>query len=147
MIDIDVRGSEQIQQFLKAFGEKGMQIVEDELHKIAVNVRNDILKSMRSSPGGGKWYKRGKILHQASIPGFPPRVDTGNLWNRIFIEKGYDFSKVYTENVEYATYLEEGTGKMKPRPFFKPAVKRSDWEKHIINRIIAERFAGRSINE
>ncbi len=145
MIDIDVRGSEQIQQFLFSLGQKGMEIIESELHKIAVNVRNDILKSMRSSPGGGKIYRRGKIFHQASLPGNPPRVDTGNLWNRIFAEKGFDYSKVFTDNVKYAIYLEEGTVKMEARPFFEPAVERSDWQNKIRNRIIAERFAGRKL--
>jgi hypothetical protein len=115
------------------------------LHKIAVDVRNDILKSMRNSPGGGRVYKSKGKVHTASLPGFPPKVDTGNLWNRINVEKGYDYGEVYTNNVKYATWLEKGTKKMEERPFFEPAIERSKWKRRIINRITAERFAGRRL--
>ena len=146
-IDIDVRESKELLDFVNAFRRDGMKTINNELHRIAVDVRNDILKSMRSSPAGGKTYKRGGIAHVASLPGYPPRVDRGDLWSRIFVEKGYDFSRVYTENVIYAHWLEEGTKFMQERPFFGPAVDRSRWQERIRNRIIAERFAGRRIEE
>lgn len=145
MIDIDIRGDKEIKGFLKELGSRGMKTLNDELYRIALSVRNDILKSMHTSPGGGRVYSRGGVLHIASLPYFPPRIDTGNLANRIFVDKGIDYSKVYTENVDYAEYLEKGTSKMKPRPFFEPAIKRAQWQRRIKNRILAERFAGRTL--
>jgi hypothetical protein len=150
-IDIDVRNEEEILKFIKAFGSEGRKAIVNELHKIAVDVKNDILKSMRSSPGGGRVYKSKGKVHAASLPGFPPKVDTGNLWNRIYVDKGYDYSEVYTNNVKYAKWLEkgtkkkDGTKKMEERPFFGPAIERSKWKRRIINRITAERFAGRRL--
>lgn len=146
-IDIDVRNEEEILKFMKAFGSEGRKAIVNELHKIAVDVRNDILKSMRSSPGGGRIYKRKSKVHIASLPGFPPKIDTGNLWNRIYVDKGYDYSEVYTNNVKYAKWLEKGTKKMEERPFFEPAIERSKWKRRILNRITAERFAGRRLKD
>lgn len=152
MIDIDIRGVKEIQSFLKEFGEKGRQIIDDELRIIAINLRTDMIKSMRESPAG-KSFVHGRIYrssvsrakHIASMPGYPPRIDSGNLINRLFVDSGDGFSRLYTENVEYVKYLEEGTSKMKPRPFIAPAIERSNWQQHIVNRIIAERFAGRRL--
>ena len=148
MIHIDVRGANEIKMFLKSLGNTGMKVVSQELNKIAVDYRNNILKAMRSSPGGGKVYKKkGGVIHIASLPGFPPRVDTGNYWRTILVEKGLGYSRVYItqKNPPYPIYLEEGTSKMKARPVWKPTLERLNWQKRVVNRIIAERFAGRSI--
>lgn len=149
MIDIDVRGLEEFKAFIKAFGNTGKKIIDDELYIIAKDVRNDIIKSMRESPGGGRWYKRKGVMHQASIPGFPPKIDSGNYIKSFIIERYVGFTKLTTmqKNPPYPSWLEEGTKKMLARPSWKPAVERSDWQKRIKNRIIAERFAGRRIGE
>lgn len=147
LFDIDIRGSEETQAFIKAFGSKGMQIVSDELHKITIRLRKDILQSMRNTHRSpGRYYKVGKgIFHKPSAAGFPPAINTGNLANRMYIDYADGYSRLYIDNVIYAKFLEEGTKKMKARPFFGPAIERSNWEKSVKNRIIAERFAGRRL--
>ena len=99
---------------------------------------------MRGSPSGGKWYKRKGIFHQASLPGFPPRIDRGGLVGRMITEKGYGYAELI-ENTLYAKYLEFGTKKMEARPHLEPAIERSNWQGQLVNRLIAERFAGRSV--
>ena len=147
MIDIDVRGIKEVKAFISALGSQGKKVITQELHKLAIDTRNDMIKSMRGTvKDGSKAYRMaGGKMHYASAEGYPPAIRSGNLINRIFIERGYNFSRVYTGNVEYAEYLEKGTSKMEARPFFKPAVDRSNWQKRIKNRIIAERFAGRRL--
>ena len=67
-----------------------------------------------------------KSKHRASAPGEAPAIDTGNLVNSINTtldnsDKKKVFAIVYT-GVEYAPWLEFGTGRISPRPFFRPAV-------------------------
>lgn len=133
--DVDIREVKEILDFMNAFRKTASKIITSELHRIAIDVRNDMLKSMRNT------VKSGGV----SVPGYPPAIQSGNLINRIFVDKGFDYSKVYTDNIKYAKWLEEGTTKMEERPFFEPAIERSHWKERIINRIIAERFAGRRL--
>lgn len=61
--------------------------------------------------------------HQASAPGEPPAVDTGNL-----INSGYAMQKrlglwEVGFTAEYAAPLEYGTARIAPRPFLRPALE------------------------
>lgn len=152
---IDVRGMEEVQQFIKALGTQGTDIIVDESYRITIDIRNDIVKSMRNTKKEARITKFGYTrkgqpknkVHFVSSSGFPPAIQTGNLANRIIPYKGEGYAMCYVDNVKYAKWLEEGTKKMEARPFFAPAVERSNYEKRIINRIIAERFAGRGVSE
>jgi HK97 gp10 family phage protein len=85
------------------------------------------IKQKLSQPGTGRIYPRGKKVHQASAPGEPPAVDTGRLRSSI----GHDETQILGEtisvrvgtNVDYATPLEYGSYKVKPRPFMRPALE------------------------
>jgi hypothetical protein len=143
-LDVDIRGMKELQDFIKAFPDHGIRVIDEELFKITNDLRNDIINSMRNTNKSiGNYYGN----HKSSSPGFPPAIDTGNLINRMIIRDGYGFSELFLKNVKYAKWLEEGTKKMKARPFFKPAIDRMDWQKRIRNRLIAERFAGRRLDE
>lgn len=147
---VDVRGDEDIIAFMVALKTKGVEIVEDEIYKSVVDIRNDIIKSMRNTHRKfGTYYKVGKKRkgHKPSAPGFPPAINSGNLVNRIFVQRVVGGSWLYLENVIYSVYLEEGTKNMEARPFFEPAINRSNWQQRIKRRIIAERFAGRGLSE
>ena len=74
-------------------------------------------------------HKFGSKKHRASLPYTPPNSDTDNLVKHItvshsvgVITSGYTAS--VTSGAAYSRYLEEGTKKMKPRPFMKPALKK-----------------------
>lgn len=90
----------------------------------ANDLRNDAIKSMRSSPpDGSRTYKRRTVKYSASSPGRPPRVDTGNLVNSIFANGSGLKYRVGT-GVPYGKYLEFGTSNMKSRPWLFPALLR-----------------------
>lgn len=87
-------------------------------------VRNEVVREL-SHAGGGRVYGR----HRASAPGSPPAPDTGTLRNSIYvqIQSAGPIRKVIKvgTRVPYATFLEYGTSKMRPRPFMRPAVARA----------------------
>tara|TARA_Y100000768_G_scaffold5937_1_gene4201 strand:- start:3079 stop:3447 length:369 start_codon:yes stop_codon:yes gene_type:complete len=51
-------------------------------------------------------------------------VDTGTLKQSVFLE-GKPFSIVVGYNANYSRFVEEGTSKMKAKPFFEPSIKES----------------------
>lgn len=67
---------------------------------------------------------RGKrVRHRASAPGQSPANMTGNLKSKI----SYRVSGLYMffeSNAEYSRFLEDGTSKMRPRPFMRRAAKK-----------------------
>jgi HK97 gp10 family phage protein len=69
--------------------------------------------------------KRGRIYgnHQASAPGEAPAVDTGMLTNSLDVFFESDVKGTAYTPLEYAEYLEYGTIRMRPRPFYIPAAK------------------------
>jgi hypothetical protein len=63
----------------------------------------------------------------ASAPGEPPHVDTGTLGASIDHETyrtKADFIGRVGTNVKYGRWLEEGTTRMAPRPYLRPALDR-----------------------
>lgn len=63
---------------------------------------------------------------QASHLGIGPNVRSGRLRGSITWRLGQDDESVYADvgsAVEYAIYVEEGTSRMGPRPFLRPALE------------------------
>lgn len=83
------------------------------------------IKQTLSQRGTGRRYPRGKKTHQASAPGEPPAVDTGQLRASIRREKAGLFTWRVGTGLEHAPHLEYGTSKMAPRPFMRPALERA----------------------
>ena len=84
--------------------------------------------TMKTSMSGAKRgivYQRGGKAHQASAPGEPPAIDTGNLVNSVFSEKSGPGQALVGASAEYAEYLEFGTRKMAARPFLRPALEKA----------------------
>lgn len=81
--------------------------IQQELYKV-------ITTGSRS--GRGYWFRG--TLHIASAPGEPPANRSGRLANSFEYKVGtYDL--VVGSDLNYAKFLEEGTVKMKPRPYFE----------------------------
>jgi len=98
--------------------------IRQEMGYVAVDIQNDILRSMRETPRAHWSYKRGTMPdHHPSKPWEPPAVDGGRLINSIIIEKASDQVEVGASNCEYAVYLEEGTVHMAPRRFISPVME------------------------
>lgn len=94
--------------------------------------------------GRRSWYKnpgKGRKEHRASRSGEPPAIDTGILRASIMNEVevsglgvvgrvGPDIKYIAEKaaigtNVNYGYFLEVGTSKMGPRPFLRPAIRRT----------------------
>lgn len=91
----------------------------------AVNVMRNSALDVLAQDGHGRKYKRGaKGWHTASAPGETPAPDTGNLrrnWRQYVLgrpwAKGVQITCRLKSDMPYASLLEEGTGRIAPRPF------------------------------
>lgn len=76
----------------------------------------------------GRIYRRpGGGSYQASAPGQPPAIRTGELLRSIsqpqVSRSGRFLVGTLTIGADYAGFLERGTGRMAARPFIGPAIK------------------------
>jgi HK97 gp10 family phage protein len=91
-------------------------------------VRNDAIKSIQNSTGGGITYKKynPNRKHNASAAGQAPNTDTGFLVSNIFLTYSVDkLTAFVTSRAKYSAALEFGTSKMKERPFMVPALEQN----------------------
>lgn len=92
-------------------------------------VQGEIIQRHTDSPRGGRIYRRGQIgtaagratVQRASAPGEAPAVDSNLLRSSISagikkVSPGY--IGIVGTDVKYAIFLEEGTGRMDPRPLW-----------------------------
>lgn len=79
------------------------------------------LKSSMAEPKTGRRYG----THVASAPGESPAVDSGNLTGSITQIFPSTLEARVGTPVEYASYLEDGTSRMAPRPLWAPTAKES----------------------
>ena len=69
-------------------------------------------------------------MHTASLPNYPPNMDTGELRKAIKIRgslKGDNLeivAELPKKFADYAFYLEAGTEKIKPRPYFYQTIEK-----------------------
>jgi len=90
----------------------------------ANTIRNTIIKSMAREKKSGNFYLRGGKAHRASAPGEAPAVDSGELLRSIVFDvRGMEMEVGAEAGAPYAELLEEGTSKMKARPFLEPAIE------------------------
>lgn len=83
------------------------------------------MKVSFSLPKTGRIYRVSRTgkPHQASAPGEAPAVLTGFLSNSILTRFPSAREGEITIGAAYAPYLEEGTARMAPRPYVRPAIK------------------------
>lgn len=97
--------------------------IDDAVGTMALDGQRMVQQSFNASRG--RRYKRGTVIHIASLPGYPPNVDTGKLMNAIAVRKPGESQRIiHTGDTEYAAWLEFGTSKMAARPFMRPMAKR-----------------------
>lgn len=89
---------------------------------VAGEIANDAKLEFNTGPRG-RMYVRGKgKVHYASSPGYPPNVDTGALRASIRAIKKGNLHYWVVDGVEYGIKLENGTTRIAPRPFMRPAM-------------------------
>ncbi len=87
----------------------------------ALSLENRVREQL-SSPGTGREYKRGSVVHRASAPGASPAADLGELRRRTNAVQISRFHWRVGTNLEYAIVLEYGSRTIEPRPFMRPAL-------------------------
>lgn len=100
------------------------------LRAAAEGITNDVKLEFNTSPPDHT-YTRGSIQHTASLPGYPPNVDTGALRASIHWEPAGNRQYIVADGVQKGYWLEEGTDKMQPRPFMQPVFKNWSQSKFI----------------
>lgn len=85
-------------------------------------VSKELVRILTTGPRTGRVYTIRGRKHQASAPGEAPAKLSGALANSV----GYKVTSWHTmqvgEDEEYAKFLEDGTGRMRPRPHLTVAV-------------------------
>lgn len=109
-------------------------LLDDALADVAEQIAGDIVDSFDTSPGGRTYG-----THVASLPGYPPNVDSGDLQASIDWERVELMHYVVYDGVPYGIFLELGTENMDPRPFVVPVFEL--WRR-IFPSFIAERMPG-----
>ena len=97
--------------------------VDDWLNGVAHKIEADVKLSFGDSPDGQSYTRRG-ITHVASVAGYPPNVDLGNLRASIHVTRSSYLHYKISDGVLYGIYLEDGTENIAPRPFINPAIMR-----------------------
>jgi len=105
-------------------GESAMKQIEKQAYDKLYVLGEDLvtkIKDFLSQQGTGRIYKTGKtVWHQASAPGFPPVVWTGELkgtFSHVVITEGKMIFLYLGTPKDYGLYLEIGTKFMKARPW------------------------------
>lgn len=95
------------------------------IHSLRVSA--DIRASFRAPKTGRIYYYNGR-RYQASAPGEPPAIRSGDLYRNvspIFSQGGLQARIDPSQNdIFYAPWLEEGTTRMEPRPYLNRAFNR-----------------------
>lgn len=117
---------QEVRDYIEKYPGKHMRIVQEELFKIGMDLRNTVIKNMQNTPRDyTKTYAKG---HHPSKPGHPPAPNSGNYIKNINVKTIIGGAMVYVENTPYAPILEEGaTGPWQIRVRRQKVL--SDWER------------------
>ena len=142
--DFYITGTKEMQERLNKIDRKVMAEMDNAINFIALDAEAKLKKKLSQS-GTGLSYPRTKDgkVHVASAPGEPPAVDYGRLRSSVkstILQKaptGLITVSVGGAMVKYAKWLEFGTSRIKPRPFFQITIRNNlgwwvrVWRKHI----------------
>jgi HK97 gp10 family phage protein len=80
-------------------------------------------KNISTGSRSGRKYKRGKsgVIGTRSAPKQFPKTDTGSLVRSISHDRVSQGVAIVGSAVKHGEYLEQGTSKMKPRPWLQPS--------------------------
>jgi HK97 gp10 family phage protein len=121
-VGVQIKGGAKLSKQLDLLDPYAREMFRRGLNAAAMQIHSEAKKSISEHRSIGRVYFRGTVAHTASAPGNPPNQDTGNLNNQIKFEVDKETltARVGT-NLMYGKALEDGTSKMKPRPWLRPA--------------------------
>ena len=127
---MDIVGGDAVQKALKQASTKIKNDVANAVFDFGTDLHQDIVLSVQRGPATGTLYQKTnpRRVHRASAPGQAPMSDTGRLASSIYFQERSKFYVAIGTKIKYANWLEYGTRKMLPRPFFKPAFDRGKAE-------------------
>lgn len=103
----------------------------------ATEMVGDMQQGMLDSPADpSRVYVRGGVSHEASMPGNPPRPDTGSLYASLNHEKTGTNERTIFDQVEYGQYLEFGAEEvgLEARPWMRPVFEQ--WRRGAFNAFL-----------
>lgn len=121
MIDLRITITENDAQKLEKATDQAIEAVGNVIQAFVIRIDREIKVSIDRGPKSGRMYGK----HQASAPGQSPATDTGGLVKSInwrTFNRG--LSAEVGSNIFYAPFLEDGTSKMVPRPWLRPAYEK-----------------------
>lgn len=153
MITLEVEGQLDLRRAFAKLEEKARRRVEQAVKAAGTNINRDVAKALRSGPKSGVTYYRipgdgymtvraggengppvafipgsGALnlspTHRASAKDEAPATDTGTLARSIYYKQDNPLTVTVGASAAYATYLEFGTSRIKPRPAWVPATER-----------------------
>ncbi len=127
-INVQVRGVEEVQKAIQAFGKEIADQVSKAVEATALEALTDVRRAIQGPPKTGREYPRGANgdkIHRASAPGQAPATDTGALVGSTYISRINSFTQAIGSRLDYAFYLEFGTLRMEPRPSWVPAAEKN----------------------
>jgi HK97 gp10 family phage protein len=123
MMRIRLDGSRELQVALREAGDDVRAEAGRVVQEAAAELEGAVKLKIQQGQKTGRIYTRGKVRHRASAPGQSPASDTGTLLGSIHHERITPMSAMVGSRLAYAAYLEYGTSRMAPRPYFRPAVE------------------------
>ena len=127
-------------QELERVGDKVKKEIEKKIFQESQALSSEIGSVIKKRQSVKNWVRSrtGSGLHAVSKPGFPPNEDTGALRRGLFVKKtgvGIMLGVAVRAVKDYSGFLEYGTKRMLPRPYFYPTIlsslKRPRWKKAI----------------
>ena len=124
-VTIKLEGAKELQVALRNLSDEVLEQVGKAVTGTAIMLRADVVERIQRGPASGVVYskKNPNRVHQASAPGEAPATDTGRLANSIEFDQIGPLTATVGSSLLYALYLEYGTSRMAPRPYFRPAVE------------------------
>lgn len=117
-IKAKITGVESLQQKLQALPKDAKLTMQQSLIETGLLIQNRARRSIQKSPADPDTGR--------SIPGNPPKTDTGRLVNSIFVDTKEDGDRTTVTVgtiLEYGKHLEFGTKSILARPWLFPALE------------------------
>lgn len=110
----------------------GLKVVQARLERLTASQAEGALEAAARAAAmvvEGEWKGLFRSPDEASVPGLPPRRQTGSYSRSVHTEvversRERAVAEVGTD-LEYAWFLEYGTSRMEPRPIARPALEQS----------------------
>lgn len=111
------------------------------LASVASDITDDIKLGFGTGPAG-RTYRRRRIVHVASAPGYPPNVDTGRLRASLRSRRVARLHYRIEDGTEYGLALEMGSEarNLRPRPFVTPVI--TEWRVRKLGERVGDLLRG-----